>query len=126
MKVSEQTGKTTVVIGASENTDRYAAMAVSKLNRFGHTVFPVGLHNGTIHGFPILTDKPFIPDVDTVTLYVRPEIQQTLYDYILSLKPKRIIFNPGAENPELEKIAAEKGIETVEACTLVLLSIGNY
>ena len=126
MKPSEQAVKNTVVIGVSENTERYAAMAVNRLNSHGHKVFPVGLNKGTIHGFPILTDKPFIPDVDTVTLYIRPEIQKAMYEYIISLKPKRIIFNPGAENPELEKLAAEKGIETLEACTLVMLSIGAY
>lgn len=115
-----------MVIGASENTGRYASMAVSRLSEHGHPVFPVGLRKGVIHGFPILTDKPAIPDVDTVTLYIRPEIQKTMYEYILSLKPKRIIFNPGTENPELEKLASEKGIETIEACTLVMLSIGNY
>ena len=115
-----------MVIGASENPGRYASIAISMLTRHGHKVFPIGLRKGTIHGFPILTNKPVIPAVDTVTLYIRPEIQKTMYDYILSLQPKRIIFNPGTENPEFEKMASEKGIETEEACTLVMLSIGNY
>ena len=126
MKPSDNSGKNTVVIGASENPGRYASLAVGSLLRHGHKVFPVGLRKGTIHDLPIITEKSVIPDVDTVTLYIRPEIQKTMYDYILSLKPKRIIFNPGTENPELEQLASEKGIETEEACTLVMLSIGNY
>ena len=115
-----------MVIGASENPGRYASIAIGMLTRHGHKIFPIGLRKGTILGFPILTGRPVIPDVDTVTLYIRPEIQKTMYDYILSLKPKRIIFNPGTENPEFEKMASEQGIETLEACTLVMLSIGNY
>lgn len=118
--------KKTVVIGASENTDRYAAMAVERLHNHGHEVVPVGLHDGTVHGIKILSGNPKIEDVHTVTLYLRPEIQKELYDYIFSLNPKRIIFNPGTENPELEKMAEEKGIEVEEACTLVMLSIGNF
>jgi predicted CoA-binding protein len=116
----------TVVIGASENTSRYSNMAVRSLLRHGKEVAAVGLKAGEIDGVKILTGKPPIENVDTVTMYVGEKNQPELYDYILSLKPKRIIFNPGAENPELEKIAEENGIEVVEACTLVMLSIGNY
>ena len=118
--------KKTVVIGASSNPDRYSNRAVRKLKDYGHEVVAVGLRKGEIDGVPIHADKPFVEDVDTVTMYVGPQNQPPLYDYILSLKPKRIIFNPGAENGELEKMAVEKGIEVEEACTLVLLSIGEY
>lgn len=116
----------TLVIGATENTSRYSNMAVRSLLRHGKEVAAVGLKAGDIEGVKIQTGSPKIEDVDTITMYVGPKNQPPLYDYILSLKPKRIIFNPGAENDELEKMAEEKGIEVVEACTLVMLSIGNY
>jgi hypothetical protein len=116
----------TVVLGASENTSRYSNMAVRSLMRHGEEVVPVGLKEGDINGIKILKGNPPIENVDTVTMYVGPQHQPYWYDYIFSLNPKRIIFNPGAENDELEKMAKEKGIEVVEACTLVMLSIGNY
>ncbi|CAN5915282.1 CoA-binding protein [soil metagenome] len=116
----------TVVIGATENTSRYSNMAVKSLLKHGKEVAALGLKAGEIDGVKILTGSPEIKDVDTVTMYVGPKNQPPLYDYILSLKPKRIIFNPGAENEELEKMAEAKGIEVIEACTLVMLSIGNY
>jgi uncharacterized protein len=120
------TMKRTVVIGASPKTNRYSNLAVRRLKEHGHEVIAVGLRNGDINGTPIHGDRPIITDVDTVTLYVGPRNQPVLYDYILSLNPKRIIFNPGTENSELEKKATEKGIEVLEACTLVMLSIGDY
>lgn len=118
--------KTTVVIGASPNADRYSYKATISLQNHQHTVYPVGLRKGVINGLEIITDKPSLQNIDTVTLYVGPDNQPYWYDYILSLKPKRIIFNPGTENPELAKMAADKGIQTEEACTLVLLSIKQY
>ena len=118
--------KITVVIGASPNADRYSYKATVSLQSHQHTVYPVGLRKGTINGLEIITDKPAIENVDTVTLYVGPGNQPYWYDYILSLKPKRIIFNPGTENAELENMASAKGIYTEEACTLVLLSIKQY
>src|ERR1044072_996597 len=118
--------KKTVVIGASENPQRYSYLAVKSLLRHGQDVVPVGLKEGNIGDVKILAGKPPIENVDTVTMYVGPADQKSWYDYILTLKPKRIIFNPGAENEELEAIAEKNGIEVVEACTLVMLSIGNY
>jgi predicted CoA-binding protein len=118
--------KRTVVIGASPNADRYSYKATLSLQAHNHTVYPVGLRKGNINGIDIITDKPAIEDVDTVTLYVGPDNQPFWYDYILSLKPKRLIFNPGTENPELRTMAAAQGIDTEEACTLVLLSIKQY
>ena len=118
--------KKSVVIGASPNPARYAHMAVNRLVDAGHPVVPIGIRNGEIAGLEIVTDRPEIADVDTVTLYVGPVRQPQWYDYIFSLKPKRIILNPGTENMELERMAHEHGVEPVEACTLVMLSVGNY
>ncbi len=116
----------TVVIGASPNTERYSNLAVHRLKHFGHEVVAVGLRKGEIDGIPIHTDHPLVKDVHTVTLYVAPQHQPPLYEYILSLNPQRLIFSPGAENEELEKMAEEKGIEVLEACTLVMLNTGQY
>ena len=118
--------KKTVVIGASPNTERYSYKATVSLQKHGHTVFPVGIRKGEINHTTILTDKPVLENIDTVSLYVGPHNQPVWYDYILSLKPKRIIFNPGAENPELEELAASNGIQSLQACTLVLLAINEY
>ncbi|MCD6067738.1 MAG: CoA-binding protein [Bacteroidetes bacterium] len=118
--------KPTVVIGASDNPDRYAYKATVSLQSHGHTVYPVGLKDGEINGIKMTADRSFIPDVHTVTMYVGPKNQPSWYEYILSLKPKRIIFNPGAENPDLVKLAVQQGIECEESCTLVMLSIDRY
>ncbi len=118
--------KKTVVIGASENPDRYAYKATIALQRNAHHVVPIGIKAGSINGVEILTGKPEVKDVDTVTLYVGPRNQPEWYEYIVALKPKRVIFNPGTENPELESLLQKNNIEPLEACTLVMLSIGNY
>jgi len=118
--------KKTVVLGATPNPERYAFLATTKLVKYGHEVVPLGIKKGQIGGIDIQQGRPEIADVDTVTLYLGADRQPDWYDYILSLHPKRIIFNPGAENDELAAIAQKNGIETVEGCTLVLLSIGNY
>jgi uncharacterized protein len=119
-------GKTTLVLGASPNPERYSYLAVHRLRNAGHPVSAIGSKPATVGDVDIITDKEAIPDVDTVTLYLNPANQKEYYDYILSLHPRRIIFNPGAENPELEALASANGIEPVEACTLVLLSTGQY
>lgn len=118
--------KKTLVLGATPNPERYAHEAVRRLVRHGHPTIPVGIRTGEIEGLYILTGMPQEDGVDTVTLYVGPARQPAYYDYILGLHPKRIIFNPGAENPELARRAQAQGIETVEGCTLVMLSIGAY
>lgn len=115
-----------MVLGASENPSRYSFLAVNRLRANGHPVVAIGNKNGQIGETPIITERPAEERVDTVTLYLNPALQKQYYDYILSLQPKRIIFNPGTENEELEELAKEKGIESVEACTLVLLSTGQY
>lgn len=118
--------KPTVVIGASPNTDRYSYKATISLQKHEHTVYPLGIRNGKINDLDIIIDKPALENIDTVTLYVGIDHQGPWMDYIFSLKPKRIIFNPGTENPEFEALAESKGIEAIEACTLVLLSIKEY
>jgi predicted CoA-binding protein len=126
MPSDNSTTKKTLVLGASDNPDRYSYRAVHQLKKHGHEVVPVGIRKGQVAGLPIHTDRPAAENVDTVTLYVGPQNQPTWYDYILDLQPKRIIFNPGTENPELEKLAQARGIYTEEACTLVMLSVGQY
>ncbi len=116
----------TVVLGASPNPSRYSFLAVQRLKDKGHEVVPVGLRNGSIEGIEIQTGHPPIADVHTVTLYVGARNQPAMYDYLLSLKPQRVIFNPGTENPELQRILLEKGVQYTEACTLVMLSTGDF
>ena len=118
----------TVIIGASPNPSRYAYMAAALLSKHGYAFEPVGIKKGDVFGKVIqdIQNFPQVPDVDTITLYIRPELQMQWASYILSLKPNRIIFNPGTENPELEKQANELGIETIEACTLVMLTTNQY
>jgi len=120
-------GKKTLVVGASTNRSRYAYLAASRLKEKGNEVIPFGIEQGDINGMKIETERKEFKDVDTVTLYVNPSIQKSYYDYILNtIKPKRIVFNPGTENREFQKLAESKGIETIEACTLVLLSTGQF
>lgn len=120
--------KKTVIIGASTNPSRYAYLAAEMFSERNIPIVPVGIKTGNLFGNPILNikEKPVIEGVDTVTLYLGPQNQTEWYDYIISLKPKRIIFNPGTENPELEKLAKKEGIDTWQACTLVLMSTGQY
>ena len=118
--------KKTLVIGASEEPSRYANMAIKSLRKHEHDVVAIGKTEGTVMDVNFDNKmKPF-EDIDTVTLYINPSRQEAYYDFILSLKPKRIIFNPGTENIELERIAEGEGIYVMEACTLVLLSTGQY
>jgi predicted CoA-binding protein len=121
-----KTPKKTLVIGASNNPERYSFLAVNRLRNAGHPVVAIGLKPVQVADIMVDTEKKSFDEVDTVTLYLNPSRQKEYYDYILSLHPKRIIFNPGTENEELETKAREKGIETMEACTLVLLSTGQF
>jgi len=115
--------KKTVIIGATTNPGRYAFLAARMLTEYNHEIVPVGIKNGAVFGKEILDifQKPSVEGVDTVTMYIGPKKQPEHMDYILSLNPKRIIFNPGTENDEFIRKAQEKGIETVEGCTLVML-----
>jgi len=118
--------KKTLVLGASDKPSRYSYLAVNRLRSHGHPVVAIGKKNAMVADVPIEKEKKDWENVDTVTLYLNPSHQQQYYDYILSLKPKRIIFNPGAENDELADLAANNGIKPIEACTLVLLSTDQY
>lgn len=120
--------KKTVIVGATPNTARYAYIAAEMLTDYKHEIVPVGIKKGVLFGKPILNirEKPPIDNVDTITLYIGPQHQPEWYDYLIGLKPKRIIFNPGTENGEFEKRAKQEGIETLEACTLVMLRTGQY
>jgi len=118
--------KKTLVLGASDNSSRYSYLAINRLRSYGHPVVAIGKKNAMVADVPIEKEKKDWNDVDTVTLYLNPTHQQQYYEYILSLKPKRIIFNPGAENDELADLAIKNGITPIEACTLVLLSTNQY
>ncbi|HEX2532125.1 MAG TPA: CoA-binding protein [Chitinophagaceae bacterium] len=118
--------KKTVVLGASPNPARYSFLAVNRLAAHQHPVLAIGKKKGQIGEVPIETDHQITDSVDTVTLYLNPTNQQEYYDYIFDLRPRRIIFNPGTENPDLMRRARENGIEPVVACTLVMLSTGQY
>ena len=118
--------KKTLVIGATEKPGRYANLAAHSLLRHGHDIELLGLKSGEIDGHTIQTGQPALENVDTVTMYVGPRNQPGLYEYIKRLHPRRVIFNPGAENPEFQKQLQAEGIEPIEACTLVMLSIGTY
>ncbi len=118
--------KKTLVIGASQNPSRYAYKATMMLKTHQHKVVPYGLREGEIDGIKIITEWPHTQDFDTVTLYLNPHNQKELYERILNLKPKRVVFNPGTENTELEQKLENAGIEALRACTLVLLSTGQY
>ena len=123
---AQPAARTAVVIGASPNPARYAYAATQRLRRAGFPVVAVGLREGQIGDVTIQTGRPAVPAVDTVTLYVGPQNQPAWQEYILGLRPRRIIFNPGTENPVLAAAAAASGIATEEACTLVLLSTDSY
>jgi predicted CoA-binding protein len=118
--------KKTLVVGATPNPTRYAFLAANRLIAHGHPIELVGIKKGEIAGKAIMTEKKQLEDIDTVTLYVGPQNQPEWYDYIISLKPKRIIFNPGTENAEFENLANKHGIETEQACTLVMLAAEQY
>lgn len=118
--------KKTLVIGASENPDRYSNKAIRALVSHDHEVVGIGLKEGEVEGVTFNSEKKSFENIDTVTLYIGPKNQSEYYDYIIGLKPKRVIFNPGTENPEFISLLKQKGIYPEVACTLVLLSIGQY
>ena len=118
--------KKTLVLGASDNPGRYSYLAINRLRGKGHPVVAIGQRRVRTGDVEIETEKKAFEGVDTVTMYLNPVRQKEYYEYILSLHPRRIIFNPGAENPELAGLAQANGIQSLEACTLVLLSTGQY
>lgn len=118
--------KKTLILGASDNPARYSYLALNKLKAYGHDVVAIGKRKTQVNDTAIENSMIPVDDVHTITLYLNAANQVPYYDYILSLKPKRIIFNPGTENPALENLAEENGIEVQEACTLVMLSTNQY
>lgn len=120
--------KKTLIVGATTNTYRYAYLAAQMLTEYKFPFIPIGIKKGEVFGESILDikEKPGIDGIDTITLYIGPEHQAEWYDYLIGLKPKRIIFNPGTENTEFAKMAEDQGIETLEACTLVMLRTHQF
>ena len=121
-----QEKKKTLVIGASEKPERYANRAIRQLRRYGHPVEAIGLRAGKVEDVKFKTGLPELQNIHTVTLYIGQVRQKPYYEYLIKLKPQRIIFNPGTENGELEHLAQKHGIATVENCTLVMLSSGLF
>lgn len=120
------TPKKTLVLGASNNPSRYSYLAMERLKANGHPVVAIGLKPVRVHGIAIETEKIPFEDVHTVTLYLGAPRQQEYYDYIVSLHPQRVIFNPGSENPELQDLLDKNGIAWQESCTLVMLSTRQF
>ena len=120
--------KRTVIVGATTNPERYAYLAAESLSSQHHEIIPLGIKKGVVFNKTILDIRknPAISNVDTITLYIGPRHQPEWYDYLIGLKPQRIIFNPGTENQEFQKKAEKAGIETLEACTLVMLRTGQF
>jgi predicted CoA-binding protein len=125
--------KPTLVLGASLKSNRYSHFAVQKLKKYNHEVYAVGLRPGVIDEVEVDTFKDAFAKAQkhkshfhTITLYVSPKHQEAYFEYILGLNPKRVIFNPGTENPEFYKLLKERKIDYEVACTLVLLSTNQY
>lgn len=116
----------TLVVGASENPARYSHLAIHSLRKKGHDVVALAKRQGIVADVSIQTEFPYNHCIHTVTLYVGPQRQREYFDSLLKLKPERVIFNPGTQNSELKEILEDNGIETLEACTLVLLGTGQY
>jgi predicted CoA-binding protein len=114
-----------LVMGASLNPERYSNKAIIKLKEFGHTIFAFGIKSGDVQGIKVQTEIPEL-DFDTVTIYLNPNNQKQYYDQMLTFNAKRYIFNPGAENEELSNLIKKKGVKSINACTLVMLLIGNF
>lgn len=118
--------KPTAILGASPKPDRYSHMAQTRLMNAGHPVYPINPAYPEILGVPCLSDLSQLPPVDTLTVYIGPAHIKPLIPGILAAKPRRVVLNPGTENPELEQALTQAGIPWIHACTLVLLSTGQY
>lgn len=117
-----------LVLGASTNEERYSNLAVKRLKKYGHEVIAVGNKTGEIEDIPIIVNPTAdsVKPIDTISLYIGPQNQKQWEDFIISVNPKRIIFNPGTENAEFENKLSKLGIEVVEYCTLMLLQSGQF
>jgi len=118
--------KKTLVLGASLKPQRYSNIAVKRLRKYSHEVVAFGLRAGEVSDVSIDTELIAYEDIDTVTLYLNPTRQEQYYEYIIDLNPKRVIFNPGTENPEFYNLLKQNNIDFEVACTLVLLGTGQY
>jgi predicted CoA-binding protein len=118
--------KKTLIIGASTDPSKYSYLAADRLVSHNYDIELLGIKEGIVAGKEINTEKVKFEDIDTVTLYVSPQRQSEYFDYVANLKPRRVIFNPGTENPAFENYLTEKSIEPIEACTLVMLATGQY
>jgi predicted CoA-binding protein len=120
--------KKIIILGASPDPARYSYMAAHALSKKNYKIVPVGLQKGEVAGNTILDirTRPYVEHADTITIYMNPRNQKDYYEYVLSLAPRRIIFNPGAENDNLSDMAARQHIEVVNDCTLVMLRSGYF
>lgn len=118
--------KKTLVLGASTKPDRYAFKAITMLVEKGHSVLAIGQNTGEVAGIKINTKQIPLANIHTVTLYLNPTCQRDYYNYIIEIKPKRVVFNPGTENPEFYQLLKANGIKVEDACTLVLLATNQY
>jgi len=116
----------TLVLGASPNPDRYSYKACKMLQQYGHEVVAVGNREGEVQGIVIQKNATHYDDIHTITLYLNASNQKQYYSFILNSKPQRVIFNPGTENSELEKLLVQEGIQVVHNCTLIMLGSGSY
>lgn len=116
----------TLVIGASTNPERYSFKAIQALLANGHEVIALSNRNGSVSGIDFQTEKKPFNNIHTVTLYINPVLQKDFQEYIVSLGPQRVIFNPGTENPAFEELLTKNGIEPIEACTLVMLATRQF
>ena len=126
--ISLQKKMRVLVLGASTNEERYSNLAVKRLKNYGHEVIAVGNKKGEIEDIPIIVNPTAdsVKPIDTISLYIGPQNQEQWEDFIISVNPKRIIFNPGTENAEFENKLSKLGIEVVEYCTLMLLQSGQF
>jgi predicted CoA-binding protein len=118
--------KKTLVLGASTKPERYAFKAIESLVAKGHSVLAIGQNAGEVSGIKIQTKLIPIKNINTVTLYLNPLRQRDYYNYIIEAKPKRVVFNPGTENPQFYQLLQSNGIAVEVACTLVLLATNQY
>ena len=118
--------KKTLILGASTKPERYAFKAITSLVAHGHSVIAIGQNQGEVAGISIRTKNIPLKNIDTVSLYLNPLRQREYYNYIIETKPKRVVFNPGTENPEFYQLLKSNNIKVEEACTLVLLATNQY
>lgn len=128
MEIGKSEAKKTLIVGATTNPSRYAYLAAKMFAERGMEFIPIGIKKGELFGREILDlrAKPDLKDIHTITLYIGPNHQEEWIEYLISLKPKRIIFNPGTENPDFFNLAKEAGIEVLPACNLVMLSTSQF